>query len=190
LPQGGVPTSEVDVTGTRPTTIEAQLWPITLAVGNSQLAEAFEPKVCQSVGGYGGSCIITSPARAGAIASAQGRIASIGTSLLAPAVGIEALLAVGPSTFSFFELAGYSSKVLEQMTAGAGEFHSFPESVAAFEDAGIVRTIVGGDGQLYRVLEIPGSYATSSGKWLDGMFQFIQDENGVINHRLFVPGGP
>jgi hypothetical protein len=76
------------------------------------------------------------------------------------------------------------------MEAGAGEFHSFPESVSAFENAGTVRTIVGGDGQVYQMLEIPGSYATSSGRWLDGMFQFMKDSNGIINHRLFVPGGP
>lgn len=188
-PQGG-PISEVVVNASRQTTIEAQLWPVTLAVGNSQLAEAFEPKVCQSFGGYGGACMITSQARAAAIASAQGRIAALGLSVLAPQVGIEALLAGATDAFSFFELSGYSSKVLQQMGAGVGEFHSFPESVGAFEDAGIVRTIVGGDGQVYRVLEIPGSYPTSSGRWLDGMFQFMQDENGIINHRLFVPGGP
>jgi hypothetical protein len=47
MPQGDQPTSEVSVTGTR--TIETQLWPITFALGNNMLAQAFQPKVCQSM---------------------------------------------------------------------------------------------------------------------------------------------
>jgi hypothetical protein len=88
---------------------------------------------------------------------------------------------------SFFDGTTYSSKVLQQMQGGAGEFHSFPESVTAFESSGTVSTITGGDGQAYQMLEIPGSYQSAGGTWYNGSFQFIQDENGVINHRLFVP---
>ncbi|HEY6524507.1 MAG TPA: hypothetical protein VIY10_12095, partial [Solirubrobacteraceae bacterium] len=87
---------------------------------------------------------------------------------------------------SFFEGTSYSEKVLQQLQ-GAGEFHSFPESVSAFESSGTLRSIVGGDGSAYQSLEIPGSYSTATGTVYDGTFQFIKDGNGVINHRLFVP---
>lgn len=76
------------------------------------------------------------------------------------------------------------------MEAGVGEFHLFSDSVTAFEGEGTVQSITGGDGQAYQMLEIPGSYLTPSGTWINGMFQFIKDANGVINHRLFVPGAP
>jgi filamentous hemagglutinin len=85
---------------------------------------------------------------------------------------------------SFFDGTQYTQKVLTQMQGGAGEFHSFPESVTAFESAGSVRTITGGDGVVRQMLEIPGSYGGR-----DGVFQFIQEADGSINHRLFVPGG-
>jgi hypothetical protein len=96
--------------------------------------------------------------------------------------------AVEAGAASFFEGTIYSSKVLEQMQAGVGEFHSFPESVTAFEDSGSVSDITGGDGQAYQLLQIPGSYQSTSGTWYDGTFEFMKDANGVINHRLFVPG--
>lgn len=86
---------------------------------------------------------------------------------------------------SFFEGTNYTSKVLNQMQGGAGEFHSFPESVRAFESAGSVRSITGGDGIVREILEIPGSY---SGR--DGLFQFIKNQDATINHRLFVPNKP
>jgi hypothetical protein len=84
---------------------------------------------------------------------------------------------------SFFEGTQYTQKVLTQMKGGVGEFHSFPESVTAFEKSGSVRTITGGDGVVRQMLEIPGSY---NGR--DGLFQFIKEADGMINHRLFVPG--
>ncbi len=71
------------------------------------------------------------------------------------------------------------------MKGGVGEFHSFHDSVTAFENAGAVKTTTGGDGVVAQMLEIPGSY---SGR--DGVFQFIKEADGAINHRLFVPGGP
>ncbi|MBN2194415.1 MAG: hypothetical protein JW751_16480 [Polyangiaceae bacterium] len=67
---------------------------------------------------------------------------------------------------------------------------SFPESVTAFESAGTVRTITGGDGVARQMLEIPGSYATSRGTIMDGVFQFIKEADGALNHRLFVPRPP
>jgi filamentous hemagglutinin len=76
------------------------------------------------------------------------------------------------------------------MEGGVGEFHSFPESVTAFEDSGSVSTITGGDGAQYQMLRIPGSYQSTGGTWYDGEFQFIKDGDGLINHRLFVPTTP
>jgi hypothetical protein len=102
---------------------------------------------------------------------------------IAAADAADAAAAEVDSAGSFF----YSDKVLQQMNGGPGEFHSFPESVTAFGDAGSFSTITGGDGQAYEMLEIPGSYTSSGGNIYDGNFQFIKDSNGVINHRLFVP---
>jgi hypothetical protein len=48
---------------------------------------------------------------------------------------------------SFFEGTSYTSKVQQQMNLG--DFHSFPESVTAFEDAGTVTPVTGADGQSY-----------------------------------------
>jgi hypothetical protein len=84
-------------------------------------------------------------------------------------------------------IPSYSEKVLQQMQGGVGEFHSFPESVMAFEDAGTVTNVTGGDGRAYQMLEIPGSYTSAGGTLYNGSFQSIKDSNGVINHRLFVP---
>ncbi|MDX2186226.1 MAG: RHS repeat-associated core domain-containing protein [Opitutaceae bacterium] len=86
---------------------------------------------------------------------------------------------------SFFEGTKYTTKVLRQMEGGAGEFHSFPRAVEAFENSGTVRWVRGGDNVVRDMLEIPGSYGGR-----DGAFQFIKNADGTINHRLFVPGGP
>ncbi len=109
-----------------------------------------------------------------------GSFTAIADRLLAPAA--EAV----EGAPSFFEGASYTSKVLQQMQGGVGEFHSFPESVTAFESAGTVRTVTGGDGVVRQVLEIPGSY----GRGGNGVFQFIKNADGTINHRLFVPNSP
>jgi len=71
------------------------------------------------------------------------------------------------------------------MKRGAGEFHSFPESVTAFEKAGTLKSVTGGDGVVRQMLEIPGSYGGR-----DGIFQFIKEADRAINHRLFIPGAP
>jgi hypothetical protein len=62
--------------------------------------------------------------------------------------------------------------------------------VTAFEEFGNTRVINGGDGDVYKVLEIPGSYLSNTGDWYDGTFQFIKDTSGNSNHRLFVPDAP
>ncbi len=62
------------------------------------------------------------------------------------------------------------------------DYHGFPSSVEAFEKDGLVKKIIGGDEKERLLLEIRGSY-----KGKDGCFQFIKEQNGEINHRLFVP---
>jgi RHS repeat-associated protein len=101
--------------------------------------------------------------------------------------GVAGARLAAETTPSFFEGASYTPKVLQQMEGGVGEFHSFPESVTAFESSGTVRTITGGDGVVRQVLDIPGSYAGNGGVSQDGVFQFIKNPDGTINHRLFVP---
>ncbi len=61
-----------------------------------------------------------------------------------------------------------------------GDFHGFPESVTAFGGAGTVTEIVGGDGVVRQILQIPGNY-----RGVDGVFEFIKDAQGWINHRFF-----
>jgi RHS repeat-associated protein len=85
----------------------------------------------------------------------------------------------------FFAGTTYTSKVAADMAKGAGEFHSFPEAVKAFESSGTVSTIVGGDGFAVQKLSIPGSYTSANGTVKDGAFTFIKDGLGYINHRLF-----
>lgn len=104
------------------------------------------------------------------------------------AVGGQAARSVATAENRFFQGTRYSQKVLEQMGRGPGEFQSFPESVTAFEGVGTVRSITGGDGVVRQMLEIPGSYGGRNGVFQNGVFQFIKEAEGTINHRLFVPG--
>lgn len=41
-------------------------------------------------------------------------------------------------------------------------------------------------GDTPRKVEIPGSYPSPSGVWSDGVFQFIREADGTINHRYFL----
>ena len=82
---------------------------------------------------------------------------------------------------TFFEGTRYTDKVLREMEQD--DFHGFPESVEGFAEEGKVRTFTGGDGQLYKALEIPGGYKNAD----QGVFQFFKDAQGVINHRYFKP---
>ena len=80
----------------------------------------------------------------------------------------------------FFEGTKYTDKVKGQMKQG--DFHSFPESVTGFQDAGKITEITGGDGVVRDKLEIPGNY-----RGHDGNFEFIKEPNNTINHRVFRP---
>ncbi|MEX3634725.1 hypothetical protein [Paraburkholderia sp. BR14320] len=87
----------------------------------------------------------------------------------------------GPVTAqNFFDGSQCTSKVLNQ--AASGDHHGFPQSVDAFSGEGTVSQIVGGDGVTRSMLTIPGTY---NGK--TGVFEYIRNPDGTINHRLFVP---
>ena len=81
---------------------------------------------------------------------------------------------------NFFGGTQYTSKVLNQ--AASGDYHGFPQSVDAFSGDGTVTSIVGGDGVTRLKLTIPGSYNGQT-----GVFEYIRNPDGTINHRLFVP---
>jgi len=78
----------------------------------------------------------------------------------------------------FFAGTRYTDKVIGQMKQG--DFHAFPESVTAFQDAGALSKLTGRDGLVRDMLKIPGEYR---GK--EGNFEFIKEADGSINHRLF-----
>ena len=59
---------------------------------------------------------------------------------------------------------------------------STPQSVDGFAKHGTVSKITGKDGVVRDKLEIPGSYRGKK-----GVFEYIREPNGNINHRLFVP---
>jgi hypothetical protein len=89
---------------------------------------------------------------------------------------------------SFFEGTQYTQKVLTQMQGGVGEFHSFPESVTAFESAGSVRTITGGDGVVRQMLEIPGSYGARSRRGVhEGRSRQERASTAPSGGRIFPP---
>ncbi|MCG6168927.1 RHS repeat domain-containing protein [Leptospira sanjuanensis] len=81
---------------------------------------------------------------------------------------------------SFFDGTKYSNKVLGQMKKG--DNHAFPESVKAFEKDGKISKITGDDGITREMLKIQGEYGRNKGN-----FEFIKENDGIINHRLFRP---
>lgn len=82
---------------------------------------------------------------------------------------------------SFFDGAKYSTKVLSQMDKADDIFHAFPKSVDGYAAKfGQYSIKVGADGKVYQWLKLPGSYGSRS-----GVFEYIKDANGLINHRFF-----
>ncbi len=81
---------------------------------------------------------------------------------------------------SFFNGTKYTDKVKQQ--SSSGDYHSFPESVDGHSGEGTVTEFAGGDGVKRWKLEIPGNYRGS-----EGVFEYIRNPDGSINHRLFVP---
>jgi filamentous haemagglutinin family N-terminal domain len=84
------------------------------------------------------------------------------------------------SAGDFFKGTTYTDKVKQQ--ASSGDYHSFPESVDSYAGEGKISVITGGDGVERLRLQISGSY-----RGHEGVFEYIREPNGSINHRLFVP---
>ena len=82
---------------------------------------------------------------------------------------------------NFFKGANYSKKVLSQLKNIDDAYHAFPiqidELVGKFGQT-FYRT--GGDGKLYKWLQMDGSINGKS-----GIFEYIKDDFGEIIHRLF-----
>lgn len=85
-----------------------------------------------------------------------------------------------PATADFFAGTKYDPRVVKQMLES--DLHAFPEAVKAFQDAGQVTRITGGDGIIREMLKIPGEY-----KGKVGVFEFIKEADGTISHRFFNP---
>jgi len=85
----------------------------------------------------------------------------------------------GINAGNFLDGTTYTDKVRQQ--ASSGDYHSFPESVDGYAGQGTVSEITGGDGVKRWKLEIPGTYRGS-----EGVFEYIRNPDGTINHRLFV----
>ena len=81
---------------------------------------------------------------------------------------------------SFFDNTQYSDEVLKKMEMG--DYHDFPELVRQFEEFGIKETFIGGDGNMYQSLIIPGTYNNQIGQ-----YEFIKNSEGLITHRFFRP---
>jgi RHS repeat-associated protein len=82
---------------------------------------------------------------------------------------------------SFFQGSKYSEKVIRQMSKMDDLYHGFPKSVDAYASKlGKWSEQIGADGKVYQWLKMKGSYG---GK--QGVFEYIKDVNGLINHRYF-----
>jgi len=106
---------------------------------------------------------------------------AVNAEIAAGSAGREANAAARPVTAeNFFDGTQYTPKVLKQ--AASGDYHGFPQSIDAFSGSGTVTSIVGGDGVTRLKLTIPGAYNGQA-----GVFEYIRNPDGTINHRLFVP---
>jgi RHS repeat-associated protein len=140
-------------------------------------------------GGAGTAVIANEVNQYGVVGAALGNapaIQNVGVGV-AEAAGVTGAAGVAASTGKeagvakdFFAGTKYTDKVIAQMKQG--DFHAFPESVKAFQSSGETSVISGGDGILRGMLKIPGGY-----KGKEGVFEFIKEPSGVINHRLFKP---
>lgn len=91
----------------------------------------------------------------------------------------------GPLENSLRHLAAHVVEVQQRSAldqAASGDYHGFPQSADAFSGDGTVTPIVGGDGVTRWQLTILGSYNGRT-----GVFEYIRNPDGAINHRLFVP---
>ena len=72
----------------------------------------------------------------------------------------------------------YSKKVVDQIETG--DDHSFPKIVENYGSYGQCEKLIGGDGKTYTRVTISGAF-----RGVDGVFEFIFDEDGECNHHFF-----
>ena len=76
----------------------------------------------------------------------------------------------------------YTEKVLGQMANSKDILHAFPPEVDLFASAEHVTQELGADGQMYTHVRVPGGYGPAN-----GVFHYIIDDAGWINHRMLEP---
>jgi hypothetical protein len=109
-----------------------------------------------------------------------------GLNLAAGAGGGAGAVATARGAATFFKGASYTDKVIKQMSAADDLYHAFPTAVDRLAvEAGRVTTIVGRDGATYLRLQADGMV-----NGVKGVFEYIKNAAGQINHRLFVPTKP
>jgi RHS repeat-associated protein len=86
------------------------------------------------------------------------------------------------------EGTSYTDKVRAQMRpnlkTGRPDNHGFPLEVDNSAGLGRQSKITGGDGVVRTKIELDGSYGSKN-----GVFEWIIEPDGAVNHRLFRPGG-
>ena len=107
----------------------------------------------------------------------EGFLVGAGGAMKGVAGLVDSLKGVG----GFFGGAAYTEKVLGQMSNARDLHHAFPLAVdAVAAQAGQITKIIGGDGATYFRLQAEG---TVNG--VKGVFEYIKNASGQINHRLF-----
>lgn len=95
--------------------------------------------------------------------------------------GISAARKLEETALTYFNGARYESKVIKQYNNAKDVYHAFPEVVDNYAiKFGKWSVKRGANGKLYEWLELAGSY---NGK--KGVFEYIKDVSGSINHRYF-----
>ncbi len=113
-----------------------------------------------------------------ALGSADLLVVASGAALNVNAAPLSNFVAADTTAVEAGPLAGttYSPKVISQMASG--DAHGFTmDGTATWGDAA---TAQGGDGAWYLHVNVPGSVNGES-----GFYQYIVDQNGVINHRFW-----
>lgn len=79
-------------------------------------------------------------------------------------------------------------------SASGDYFHAFPDIVDNYGAYGEVFEGPGGDGLPVTKVRIPGGYLSPSkpgmpgtGTWYDGVFEYVIEPDGTVNHRFFKP---
>lgn len=152
-------------------------------------SDAYQPEINTLPSGIGDNLLL---AYSGATLINSAKLASLGLkdyTYYQVAQGTAApssLLFLNTARNGFFENAQYSSKVIDQMQKANDLKHAFPSQIDNLAaKAGQISFRVGGDQKTYQWLELPGKLNGQK-----GVYEYIKDQNGVINHRFFNTKNP